>query len=181
MSLELEDFDEIDQFLQQHFERITPEEFKKNLKDACPDLFDNSNQLTNGNKATASPPENSLLVNNDPEYQEIDRILKEHFEKVTPEEFRKNLAIACPDLLENLNLTPGNQNYINVISIKQSKEVASLSPNKPPRKKLAFKSLSTAVSIFLLGVIASLGIIFIPNKVTIHHCSVNNASCKLSN
>jgi uncharacterized protein (UPF0335 family) len=81
MSLNFEDFDEIDRFLKQHFENITPEEFKKNLKDACPDLFDDSNQLTYDSKAMMHSTEKSLLVNDNAEYQEIDRILKELLQK----------------------------------------------------------------------------------------------------
>jgi hypothetical protein len=121
MSLNFEDFDEIDRFLKQHFENITPEEFKKNLKDACPDLFDDSNQLTYDSKATTHSTENSLLVNDNAEYQEIDRILKEHFKRVTPEEFRNNLAIACPDLLEGSKSASVNQNHVNVIDKEKVK------------------------------------------------------------
>lgn len=126
MSLELEDFDEIDKFLKQHFEKITPEEFKRNLKDTCPDLFDNSNQSTNDNKATTNYPENSLLVNNDPEYQEIDQILKDHFKNVTPEEFRKNLEIACPDLIKASNLISASQNNANAVSNVEDKKHNSI-------------------------------------------------------
>jgi hypothetical protein len=126
MSLNLEDFNEIDKFLKQHFENITPEEFKRNLKDACPDLLDNSNQLTHDNKTTIHSMKDPLLSNdNNTDYQEIDRILKEHFKKVTPEEFRHNLAIACPDLLEGSKSASGNQNHVTVSDKEKVWEIAS--------------------------------------------------------
>jgi hypothetical protein len=91
------DFDEIDQILKRHFENITPEEFKSNLKAACPSLFESPKEVIHEKKESIYSTEDFLSSkSDDAEYQEIDRILTEHFEKITPEEFKRNLEIACP-------------------------------------------------------------------------------------
>jgi hypothetical protein len=140
MSLKFEDFDEIDQFLKQHFENITPEEFKSNLKDACPDFFDDSNQLTYDDKAITNSMEIPLLVDDNNDYQEIDRILKEHFEKVTPEEFRRNLAIACPDLFEDLTPVIFDDRYVDLSNRSEHK-----TPNLP-----RYYAVSAAIGLVIL-------------------------------
>jgi hypothetical protein len=91
------DFDEIDQILKRHFENITPEEFKSNLKAACPSLFERPTEVIHEKKESIYSTEDFLSgKGDDAKYQEIDRILTEHFEKITPEEFKRNLKIACP-------------------------------------------------------------------------------------
>jgi hypothetical protein len=171
MSLKFEDFDEIDQFLKQHFEDITPEKFKSNLKDACPDLFDDSNQSIYDNKASIHSTENLLLADDNTEYQEIDRILKEHFKRVTPEEFRNNLAIACPDLLEGSKSASVNQDYINIIDKEKVWEIASPHSvqiesmkvsESPFAQELTIRHSNRKYYIFgaLIAAIISLGTIF---------------------
>jgi hypothetical protein len=111
------DFDEIDQILKRHFEKITPEEFKSNLKAACPSLFESPKEVTHEKKESIHSTEDFLSDNSaDAEYQEIDRILTEHFEKVTPEEFKRNLEIACPNLIESSRTVATKQSHIGVIS-----------------------------------------------------------------
>jgi hypothetical protein len=96
------DLDEIDQILKRHFEKITPEEFKSNLKAACPSLFKSPKEVIYEKKESIHSTEDFLSnKSDDAEYQEIDRILTEHFEKFTPEEFKRNLEIACPNLFDS--------------------------------------------------------------------------------
>ncbi len=116
------DFNEIDQILEQHFKEITPEEFKSNLKAACPSLFYHAKKTIHKKKETIHSTEDFLSDNNNVEYQEIDRILTEHFEKITPEEFKRNLRIACPSWI---NISPSiqiEQKSISVISEEEAKK-----------------------------------------------------------
>jgi hypothetical protein len=90
--------DEINQILKEHFDKVTPEEFRSNIEAACPYLLDNSVEAENN---LVSAIGNGLHVTHNGEHQEINQILKEHFDKVTPEEFRSNIEVACPYLLDN--------------------------------------------------------------------------------
>jgi hypothetical protein len=110
------DFNEIDQILKQHFEKITPEEFKSNLKAACPNLFESPKEIVYQKKETIHSTEDFLSDNKNVEYEEVDRILTEHFKKVTPQEFKRNLKIACPSLVDISQAVITNQRHVNVVS-----------------------------------------------------------------
>jgi hypothetical protein len=92
------DFEAIDRALKEHFETVTPEEFRNNLQRACPYLFD-PNHSNEKSHITSSKLEGDYILKK-MDFEAIDRALKEHFEAVTPEEFRNNLQRACPHLFD---------------------------------------------------------------------------------
>jgi hypothetical protein len=93
------DFEAIERALKEHFETVTPEEFRNNLQRACPYLFD-SDYSNEDSPITSSNLEGNYAFKK-MNFEAIDRALKEHFEIVTPEEFRNNLQRSCPHLFNS--------------------------------------------------------------------------------
>jgi hypothetical protein len=100
------DFEAIERALKEHFETVTPEEFRNNLQRACPYLFD-SDYSNEDSHITSSNLEGNYAFKK-MNFEAIDRALKEHFEIVTPEEFRNNLQRSCPHLF---NSDYSNENF----------------------------------------------------------------------
>jgi hypothetical protein len=91
-------FDEINQAFKEHLEKVTPDEFEKNLRDACPELF-NSFDLEKSEVEDGNGIEDSL---SNTAHKEISEAFQEHLKKASSEEFFENLAESSPELLSDL-------------------------------------------------------------------------------
>jgi hypothetical protein len=101
-----QDFDEINQILKDHFKTVTPEEFKKNLQEACPYLHEDTSVSDEKYEISDRPSLSNMKgTDNPPEIEEINQILKQHFLTVTPDEFRANLKEASPEIYKIVNFS----------------------------------------------------------------------------
>jgi hypothetical protein len=101
-----QDFDEINQILRDHFKTVTPEEFKKNLQEACPYLHEDTSVSDEKYEISDRPSCSDMKgSDNPPGIEEINQILKQHFSTVTPDEFRANLKEASPEIYKVVNFS----------------------------------------------------------------------------